>query len=138
MPKPKPKPKAFAILVHTGLGAGHYDFLLEHSGGALAQTWQFSDAPSLLLPPPGGLGAAEKLEIIGRKIQGHRLMYLDYEGPVSNGRGQVQRLDGGTYEIISQADGLLVFALAGRTMKGIFALERTAGHWTLRACRMEQ
>jgi hypothetical protein len=122
-------PKAFAILIHTGLGTCHYDFLLEHSQQACATTWQFADDPSMLMSPPG---CGAKLKIVGRKIQDHRLMYLDYEGLVSKGRGMVRRLDGGTCEIISQAEALLVFRLAGGTMNGLFALEQTGEQWVLR------
>ena len=123
-------PKAFAILIHTGQGAGHYDFLLEQTQQASASTWQFTDNPLELMLP----GDVNQTKIVGRKIQDHRLMYLDYEGPLSNGRGQVRRLDGGTYEIISQADTKMIFCLSGGAMQGLFTLELTDGHWVLRLC----
>jgi hypothetical protein len=32
-----------------------------------------------------------------QRIADHRLAYLEYEGPISGGRGTVRRLDGGSY-----------------------------------------
>ena len=61
----------------------HWDFMLEH-GDALA-TWRLLDAPA-----PGRTCRAESLP-------NHRAAYLDYEGPVSGGRGVVARWDHGTY-----------------------------------------
>lgn len=130
---------AFVILLHSGNGPAHYDFLLE--GSAMAETWQFLDDPAALMPSSAGeLGgkrarpkAAEKiLEIPAKKIQDHRLMYMDYEGPLSRGRGSVRQLDKGTYEMISRSATSLEFRLAGRTMKGIFRLEQAQGRWILR------
>ena len=62
----------------------HWDLMLE-SGDALA-TWRLLDAPAA-----GRVCRAEKLP-------DHRSMYLDYEGPVSGGRGVVARWDHGTYD----------------------------------------
>ena len=40
-----------------------------------------------------------------RRLQDHRLAYLDYEGPLSNGRGQVTRWDCGMANVVVQ-DGV--------------------------------
>ncbi|MBL8849859.1 MAG: hypothetical protein JNG89_09250 [Planctomycetaceae bacterium] len=63
----------------------HWDLMLE-SGDTLA-TWRLLDKPA-----PGRTCRAEQLP-------DHRVAYLDYEGPVSGGRGVVARWDHGVYEI---------------------------------------
>ena len=130
---------AFVILLHSGNGPAHCDFLLE--GPAAAETWQFLDDPATLMPSPASEAgekrarpqAPEKiLEIPAKKIQDHRLMYLDYEGPLSGGRGSVRQLDKGTYEMIARSANSLEFRLAGRVMKGTFLLQHAQGQWILR------
>lgn len=61
----------------------HYDLFLEENG-SLA-TWRLS------APPESGEARAEK-------IADHRMVYLDYEGPISNDRGSVTIHSQGTYE----------------------------------------
>ncbi len=67
----------------------HWDFMLE--AGAALETWKLSAAPS-----PG-------VSIPAEKSFDHRLMYLDYEGPIGGGRGAVTRWDAGSYELISES-----------------------------------
>ncbi len=43
--------------------------------------------------------------IDAERLPDHRMMYLDYEGPVSRDRGTVKRLTGGTYQKLSKATG---------------------------------
>jgi hypothetical protein len=50
------------------------------AGGAL-KTWALSQEP------------AERIEIAAEVLADHRLAYLEYEGPVSGGRGTVARWD---------------------------------------------
>jgi hypothetical protein len=63
----------------------HWDFMLED--GSVLRTWRL-----LAQPAAGQIVRAEKLP-------DHRLAYLDYEGPVSGGRGVVARWDYGTYDV---------------------------------------
>ncbi len=64
----------------------HWDLMLED--GDVLRTWRLS-AP----PEPGvGVDAEPSFD--------HRLIYLDYEGPISDGRGNVKRHDKGTFEWI--------------------------------------
>ncbi len=79
--------------------SSHWDFMLENRGVLL--TWEF---PKLL---PGQLPATfEQLGI--RRLPDHRIDYLQYEGPVSNGRGTVKRVDSGSYQVTGQASRDLV------------------------------
>ncbi len=101
----------FVILQHDGPEGLHWDFMLE-TGPSLA-AWALPQAP----------GSAER--IAARALPEHRLAYLDYEGPVSGGRGTVTRWDEGSYEVERQAEGLLVVVLSGKRLTGRATLERT-------------
>jgi hypothetical protein len=102
----------------------HWDFLLET--GAVLRAWRLAATPQL--------GAAVPAEA----SFDHRLIYLDYEGPVSGNRGSVRRWDSGTYtllagEMASASTGPIRLALAGVRLSGAVVLERTAGGgWQLR------
>src|SRR2546423_11754967 len=61
----------------------HWDLLLE--AGAVLRSWRLSAPP----------GAA--VEMAAEPTPDHRKAYLDYEGPVSGGRGRVVRWDTGNY-----------------------------------------
>jgi len=102
-----------------GVRGTHFDLMLE-VGGVL-RTWLI---PELLVP--GQLIQAEALP-------DHRLAYLDYEGPVSDNRGSVSRVDEGEYEVLAESAGLWHVRLAGRTLRGSLELrqvEDSPGLWT--------
>jgi hypothetical protein len=80
----EPMPR-YVILEHDW-PTRHWDFMLE-VGGVL-QTWR--------LPTP----PAAHVEMPAEKTFDHRLMYLDYEGPISGDRGSVVRWDAGSYQLI--------------------------------------
>jgi len=61
----------------------HWDLFLECDG--VLKAWRL-----LAEPGPGRTVPAER-------APDHRLLYLDYEGEVSGGRGRVRRWDGGEY-----------------------------------------
>jgi len=114
--------KRFVIHLHGGYGRAHYDLMLER-GDCLA-TWQLSQSPAEL---------AEGQSAPARRIGDHRLVYLDYEGEVSRGRGNVTRFDSGTCEILSADESRWEFRLAGNKLRGLFELKPTKGSegWTL-------
>ena len=108
----------FAILTHDHPSL-HWDFLLEN--GSSCRTWR-------LLKPPD-----TPSEIPAEAIADHRLMYLDYEGPVSGDRGMVTQWDTGTFEWLANGDDLVEVRLVGRRLTGLVRLARTsgeAGTWT--------
>ena len=100
----------FVILEHDHPHL-HWDLMLE--SGAVLRTWRL-DAP-----PSAGrvVGAADSFD--------HRHHYLDYEGPVSGGRGTVRRWDAGSYEMLSETEGRLEFRAEGERLRGVCRLERT-------------
>jgi len=81
----------------------HWDFMLE--SGPVLRTWALET-----LPREGECGIAEALS-------DHRLAYLDYEGPISRGRGSVTRWDAGTYRIVHETNDELVVELHGAQLQ---------------------
>jgi hypothetical protein len=76
----------YVILHHTGFGEPHFDLMFETSPGSDLLTWR-SDAwpidPQSKLTP----------------IAIHRGTYLDYQGEVSGGRGNVRRIHASTFNL---------------------------------------
>ncbi len=73
-------------------------------------------------PEPG-------LEINCEALADHRPLYLDYEGPISGGRGTVMHWDRGTYLVEIWSNDEIVVALAGSRMTGRVELQRKAKQW---------
>jgi hypothetical protein len=104
----------FVILEHDHPEL-HWDFMLE-VGGVL-RTWR-------LAAPPGSSCAAIPLP-------DHRLAYLDYEGPVSGGRGTVRRWERGYYSWLQDTAEVVVVRLKGEQLRGVVRLARQlGGEWT--------
>jgi hypothetical protein len=97
----------FVVLTHDHPFL-HWDLMLEQ-GGAL-RTWR-------LKKPPDAQG-----RIAAEALPDHRLAYLDYEGPVSGGRGTVERWDAGTYEVLESTANRLVVRFAGKRLVGVAPL----------------
>jgi DNA polymerase Ligase (LigD) len=113
-----PMPR-FVILRHENPSATppvHWDFMLE--SGSVLQTWALESEP------------AAGHEIVANQLADHRLVYLDYEGPITQNRGSVTQWDAGQYTIVgSEATltaGRLEFAveLRGRRLTGTARLTR--------------
>jgi hypothetical protein len=101
----------FVVLTHDHPFL-HWDLMLEQ--GSVLRTWR-------LLQPPDVEGPIEA-EALGV----HRLAYLDYEGPVSGGRGTVERWDAGTYEILESVSNLLTVRFFGQRVRGEASLAQAA------------
>ena len=109
----------FAILHHeTPTDAAkpdHFDLLLEE--GSVLKTftlWQFPQIETTVAAIPDF---------------DHRMVYLEYEGPISKNRGHVQRVDAGTFEWIEQTAERIVVQLAGQKLDGklTLVLQSSAG-----------
>jgi hypothetical protein len=110
----------FVVLLHE-LPPGHersthWDLMLEHAG--TLRTWALERQP------------ADALQCDARQLADHRLDYLDYEGPVSGGRGRVTRCDAGTYRTLRETPDALCVELAGKRLAARVTLTRLAaeGH----------
>ncbi|MBI5724143.1 MAG: hypothetical protein HZA50_09315 [Planctomycetes bacterium] len=105
----------FVILQHAGYGQEHYDLMLS-LGEALA-TWQLAE-------PPRDANAGKAINC--RRLADHRLEYLQYEGPVSGGRGSVTRIDEGEFQTLNRQDDKWVFQASGRLLNGCYELALSA------------
>jgi hypothetical protein len=105
----------FVLLAHDHPHQ-HWDLMLE--AGAALRTWR--------LDHPLQLGQALRAERIGD----HRLAYLDYEGPVSGGRGSVSRCHAGAFTWLSDEPGRVRVYLKGERLEGILELSQVEeGPW---------
>lgn len=108
----------FVILEHDHPFA-HLDFMIE--SGEKLRTWRL-----LAVPAPGETIAAEA-------IGDHRKDYLDYEGPVSGGRGSVKRWDAGTFAMQAESVSELRLMLSGGRVRGMLDLRQLeGGEWKWR------
>lgn len=73
----------------------HYDLMLSPPGVGLLWTWAISVNP---------LDQVLPLECAAERLSDHRRVYLEYEGPISGDRGQVQQAATGSFEVITWSD----------------------------------
>lgn len=93
----------FVILEHDWPTL-HWDFLLE--AGPVLRAWRLLAEPTAGRPLP----AEPNLD--------HRLLYLDYEGPVSGGRGTVRQWDAGMFEWVNDCQEGVIVELRGERLVG--------------------
>jgi hypothetical protein len=127
----------FVLLYHecpTGyVRPSHWDLMLE--AGDVLETWALAALPRDWHPahaqtvvryptcPPLASGNTVSAE----HLAAHRLAYLDYDGPISGGRGEVVRVAAGTYIQLSHGDEVWDVSLddGGPTSVGAFTLQST-------------
>jgi hypothetical protein len=90
----------------------HWDLMLET--GDVLRAWRLLEQPAV--------GRTIQAEALGD----HRLLYLDYEGPVSGNRGSVHRWDAGTFTWELDTPERVTVWLAGNRCRGLGILERTS------------
>ena len=83
----EPIARRFVVLQHCDRDGVHFDLMIEN--GAKLATWKMPDPPERC--GPHGQAC--------RRIGEHRRLYLDYEGPISDDRGEVRRHDAGTCRV---------------------------------------
>lgn len=102
----------FVLLEHFQAEGSHFDLMLEDDDHLL--TWRLPRLPA----------AGETLEV--EKSSDHRLLYLDYEGPIGGDRGHVVRRDAGTYERRNWDTDLIQVRLLGGLLRGDLAMKPDA------------
>jgi hypothetical protein len=108
----------FVILEHDHPQL-HWDLMLE--AGEKLRTWRLATPPD---------AAAASVDAVA--LADHRRMYLDYEGPVSGGRGSVTQWDSGTFELLASAPGLETLRFRGVRLHGVWTLKMMAdARWRL-------
>ena len=97
----------------------HWDLMLEFDG--VLRTWALGKLPCA--------GAVMDVEA----LPDHRMDYLEYEGPVSGGRGTVRHWDEGTFRLLRASDLEMVIELMGRRLHCVARLnQQTDSHlWRL-------
>ncbi|MFQ5430360.1 MAG: DNA polymerase ligase N-terminal domain-containing protein [Phycisphaerae bacterium] len=101
----------FVVLFHEQAGNDHYDLMIE-SGGSLA-TWRLPEPPE----------RAREAGAACYRIGDHRRAYLDYEGPVSRGRGRVSRHDAGVCRVHQCGESRWMVTFDGARLAGRATLE---------------
>lgn len=129
-----PEAQSRYVILHHCLpdGSCHWDLCLEQ-GHTLA-TWQ-------LAAHPARLASGEIAEITARRIADHRLAYLDYQGPISGGRGHVTRVDRGSCQTDSQRSDRWRVRFRGSVMIGNYEIVSGGDSdqpWTLRRADDDQ
>jgi hypothetical protein len=106
----------FAILSHDH-PFPHWDLLLEEND--VCRTWRL-------------LSSIDSAKVIAaEQMFDHRLMYLDYAGPISGGRGHVTQWDRGTYERLDEQDDSCMVRLTGDRWQGLIRLTSVDGvNWS--------
>jgi hypothetical protein len=102
----------FVILEHDHPHL-HWDLMLEAAGNL--RTWRLAAPPSAAAP----VDAIPSFD--------HRLVYLDYEGPISGGRGRVVQWDSGCFEGQVGRDGGVEVRLNGRRLRGVLRIAAGQG-----------
>jgi hypothetical protein len=93
----------FVLLEHRRDGV-HWDFMLEN--GNVLRTWAID------VPVVAGQ------DLAARALADHRPVYLDYEGEISGNRGNVKRLDSGTYNVLEWSAKRVRVRLTGSQLAG--------------------
>jgi DNA polymerase Ligase (LigD) len=110
----------FVLLEHRWNGV-HWDLMFEV--GDHLRTWAL-DAP-----------ISSGVDLPARALGDHRLVYLDYEGEVSGGRGTVGRVDRGEYDVLEWTDDRVCARLLGERLVGVAELRTGEGGVTEAARR---
>jgi|CXWL01.1.fsa_nt_gi hypothetical protein len=108
----------YVVLRHEPGDAGpaelHWDLMLEF--GDSLRTWALTSEPQV------------GEQIPATELPRHRLDYLDYEGPVSRGRGNVSRFDRGTFQVVEESPEQLAIDLYGELLEGRLQLTHDAAN----------
>lgn len=107
----------FVVLCHDW-PAPHWDLLVEASG--VLRAWRL-----LAEPGPG-------CDVPAEPNFPHRLLYLDYEGPVSGNRGSVSRWDAGACDWHADGPDRVELTVRGAKLTGRVVIRRAAEGWTVR------
>lgn len=111
------QPKRFVLLEHSYQGV-HFDLMLENDG--VLRTWRLEQPPEGQRRQPATLSFD------------HRLVYLDYEGPISGDRGWVRRWDAGTYQGELMATSPVRLQVHGDRLHGWLTLYLSpTGEWEI-------
>ncbi len=104
----------FVILKHSADHV-HYDIMLERGNALFTLKVNEDDIFRL----------GEKGHVFAARIEDHRKRYLNYEGPISCGRGMVKIYDRGAFNIIRWGHDLIEIELYGKKISGKLRIKKT-------------
>ncbi len=102
----------FVVLEHADRHGHHFDLMIE-TGDRLT-TWKSGQPPE----------EAVHHALSYARIADHRMVYLDYEGPISGDRGHVHRHDAGVCIIKHLTPNSWQVHFKGQRLAGRFVLSR--------------
>ncbi|MCA9016364.1 MAG: hypothetical protein KDA77_13610, partial [Planctomycetaceae bacterium] len=104
----------------------HWDLMLEHEG--VLKTWRLPVVPEI-----DPASDESSIDLVVEALPDHRIVYLEYEGPVSGDRGEVSRWDRGSLTLLEYNDDSLVALLTGEELAGRVTLKKTdqENQWSL-------
>jgi hypothetical protein len=118
----------FVLLRHEcppGYGKpSHWDLMLE--AGDKLQTWNLFDLPPAWKDPDSLDKTAGYSGPCFSEVD-HRTDFLEFEGPLSNDRGHVTRVDRGEYIERESTPEVVGFDLMGERLRGFVRLNRPVG-----------
>lgn len=104
----------------------HWDLMLEQ--GEVLRTWALAHLPRdwapLALRTDNAPKPADTNTVPAEPLGDHRLDFLQYEGPLSEGRGQVTRVGAGTFVTEHQSPDKWQARVAGEVVGGRITLSR--------------
>ena len=102
------------VLHHHITEPDHHDLMVEH--GDILLTWRIASEE---------IANLEKHQPVqGERIQDHHKKFLEYEGPLSPGKGRVEKIDTGTCKITSLQENSIDISINGTLLKGQLLINR--------------
>jgi hypothetical protein len=119
----------FCLLHHTGWPGrlDHYDLMLQIADGIDDRDHVLKTFSILQNELPDGLRGGSLVV----PCPDHKRLYLDYEGPVSGGRGSVTRIDSGGLEFVKKSEKNIEemhFRLDGKILNGYYVMQFSKKH----------
>lgn len=118
----------------------HWDLMLEASGSLrtwalmqLPRGWEAARLHTVSIYPACAAVSSES-SVDAEPLGDHRRNYLEYEGPISGERGQVTRVDAGSFETLAESIHHWRVELCGERLSGkviLAAGNANANGWTL-------
>jgi hypothetical protein len=95
---------------HRGVDS-HYDWMFD--AGESLLTWATDRLPEVTAMGP----------LAAVRLVDHRRIYLHYQGPLTDGRGEVTQVESGDFQLISASDNRFEFQVTG-TRSGVIVFQR--------------
>src|SRR5205814_1240580 len=107
-------PLRYVILWHHDIADPHYDLMFETLPRSDLATWR---------SPTWPIESAVEVE----RLKDHRRFYLEYEGDLSDRRGRVDRVGGGSCDVHIGEGGLWTINILTGGTPGRFTIRQIAG-----------